>query len=122
MFALPTMKKTQFSRIIMLIAGFIAVCAILLSPSFSPSKSKQTAKTEHPGSHRDGEQQQGTWIQAPVDAIPGTSAVKLDEPTASILTFFDEEPAAESQPIVRSAEVIRYLKVLFRTVIASNAP
>ena len=99
----------------MLIAGFIAVCAILLSPSFSVSKIKETAKTEKSGD------QQGTLIQAPVDAIPG-NAVKLDEPVSSLLSVFTEETEEEADAIVSSEKVIRYLKVLFRTVIASNAP
>jgi len=107
----------------MLIAGFIAVCAILVSPahrqagpSFSAPRSKETAKTEK------SSEQQGTVIQAPVDAIPG-SAVKLDEPTSSLLSILTSEPSEqETQPLVRSEVVFRYLKVLFRTVIASNAP
>jgi hypothetical protein len=40
------MRKRSISRVIMLIAGFIAVCAILLSPTFSQVKEKKAAEKE----------------------------------------------------------------------------
>jgi hypothetical protein len=102
----------------MMIAGFAAVCAILLGPSFSQnsaSESHQKAKTEK------SSEQQGPVIQAPTEAIPGT-AVKLDEPAAPLLTLIEEEQPQVSHPVISSEQITRYLKVLFRTAIASNAP
>jgi hypothetical protein len=103
------MRKRSISRGIMLVAGFIAVCAILLSPSFSQVKLKKTAEKET------------VLIQAPSEAIPG-SAVKIDEPAVPLLTEIEEQESKVYHPIVRSDRVVRYLKVLFSTVIAPNAP
>jgi hypothetical protein len=95
----------------MLIAGFIAVCAILLSPTFSQVKNKEQVKSE----------KTTVLTQAPSDAIPG-NAIKVDEPAVPFLTQIEEQEPKSSHPIVRSEQITRYLKVLFRTVIASNAP
>lgn len=93
----------------MLAAGFIAVCAILLSPSFSQVKVKNSAEKET------------VLIQAPSDAIPG-NAVKVQEPAVPLLTEIEEQEPRVFHPIVRSERVARYLQVLFRTLIAPNAP
>lgn len=92
----------------MLVAGFIAVCAILLSPSFSQVKVKKADK-------------ETVVIQAPSDAIPG-SAVKVDEPSVPMLTEIQEQEPRPVHPILRSEQVARYLRVLLRTLIAPNAP
>jgi len=109
------MKKRAISRGIMLAAGFIAVCAILLSPGFSHVKLKDQVKKEQTSD------KETLLVPAPADAIPG-SAVKLQEPAVPVLTQIDEPKKIVSHPIVRSDKVIRFLKVLFRTIIAPNAP
>lgn len=93
----------------MLIAGFVAVCAILLSPGFS--QVKQNKSTE----------KQAVLIQAPSEAIPGT-AVKVDQPAIPLLTRIEEPEKKEFLPVVNSSEVTKYFKVLLRTLIAPNAP
>jgi len=101
----------------MLVAGLIAVCAILLSPAFSPIKFKEQVKKEQ-SSQSDTDK---VLIQAPADAIPG-SAVKVDQPAIPFVTKIEETGNQQSYPVVRSEQVTRYLKVLFRTIIAPNAP
>ena len=93
----------------MLIAGFIAVCAILLSPGFSHEKEKKSTEKET------------VLIQTPTDAIPG-SAVKMDQPGVPLLTQIEEPEKKQSYPIISTEQITRYLKVLFRTLIAPNAP
>jgi hypothetical protein len=89
----------------MLAAGFIAVCAILLSPGYSQVKvEKETV-----------------LVQAPAEAIPG-SAIKIDEPTIPVLTQIQEPEKREFFPVVNTNEVTKYLKVLLRTLISPNAP
>lgn len=95
----------------MLVAGFIAVCSILLSPSFSQVKYKKQVKNET----------ETVMIQAPTDAIPG-SAVKIEQPSVPLLTLIEEQEPKKTFPIIRSEQAGRYLKVLFRTLIAPNAP
>jgi len=95
----------------MLIAGFIAVCAILLSPTFSQVKGKEQVKSE----------KTTVLVQAPSDAIPG-NAIKVDQPAVPFLTQIEEQEPKPAHPIVRTEQVARYLKVLFRTLIAPNAP
>jgi len=98
----------------MLVAGLIAVCAILLSPTLSHVKFKEQVKKEQP-------EKDTVLIPAPSVAIPG-SAVKLDQPSIPVLSQVDEPEKRVSHPVVRSEHVTRFLKVLFRTVIAPNAP
>lgn len=93
----------------MLIAGFVAVCAILLSPAFSQVKEKKSTEKET------------VLIQTPSEAIPG-SAVTVDEPTIPVLTEIEEQAPKQVHDIVRTEQVANYLKVLFRTLIAPNAP
>jgi len=92
----------------MLIAGFIAACAILLSPGFSPKKAP-------------AEKEKVVLIQAPSDAIPG-SAVKIDQPEIPVLTQIEETEKKNFLPEFVTREVTKYFKVLLRTLIAPNAP
>jgi hypothetical protein len=93
----------------MLVAGFIAVCAILLSPSFSQVKVKKSAEKET------------VLIQAPAEAIPG-NAVKMETPAIPFLAQIEEQEKKDFLPVVNPKEVTKYLKVLLRTLIAPNAP
>jgi len=103
------MRKRSISRVIMLIAGFVAVCAILFSPTFTHVKKEKSAGKET------------VLVQAPSEAIPGT-AVSLDEPVIPVITEIEEQPSRAVHPIVRTEQAAKYLKVLFRTLIAPNAP
>jgi hypothetical protein len=109
------MRKTAILRGIMLTTGILAVCAILLSASFSQVKFKEQVKKEQ------SSDKETLLIPAPADAIPG-SAVKLDQPSIPRLTQLPEPEKKVSHPIVRSQEIGRFLKVLFRTLISPNAP
>ncbi len=94
----------------MLIAGFFAVCAILLSPSFSQVKQeKKTAEKET------------VLVQAPSEAIPGT-AIKIDEPAIPVLTQIEEPKTKEFLPDFAPRAATKYFEVLLRTLIAPNAP
>jgi hypothetical protein len=103
------MKKRAILRGIMLAAGLIAVCAILLSPTFSQVKEKKSTDKET------------VLIPAPSDAIPG-NAVKVDQPAIPFLTKIEEQPSKEVHHIVGTELATKFLKVLFRTLIAPNAP
>jgi hypothetical protein len=109
------MRKTAILRGIMLAAGLIAACAILLSPGFSPSK-----KARSNGSNGTAEKET-VLIQAPSDAIPG-SAVTVNEPVIPVITKIAEPEKIELLPTVDPKEVTKYFKVLLRTLIAPNAP
>lgn len=113
------MKKDKTLRSIMLAAGFLAVISILCSQSFSYdnalSHSKAKASTEQAD-------KQEVYINAPGDAIPGHS-VQVDDSSAFhfIATLFESEDEHELPPV--PAERIGYFfQVLFRTLIAPNAP
>lgn len=93
----------------MLVAGFVAVCAILLSSGVSHIKIQKSAEKET------------VLVQAPTDAIPG-SAIKIDEPVIPFLTQIDEPEKREFLPEVSVKEATKYFKVLLRTLIAPNAP
>ena len=93
----------------MLVAGFIAVCAILLSPTFSGAKEKKSTEKET------------VLIQAPADAVPGNT-IKMDEPAIPLLTQIEEPKKETFLPAISTREVTKYFKVLLRTLIAPNAP
>lgn len=93
----------------MLIAGCVAVCAILLSPAFSRVKEQKAAEKET------------VLIQAPSEAIPG-SAVKMEQPAIPLLTQIEEPEKSEFLPVINQKEVTKYFKILVRTLIAPNAP
>jgi hypothetical protein len=112
------MKKDGLIRTIMLLAGFIAVAGILGSQSLynnGLAGSGMKSSTEQA-------EKQVTAIQAPTDAIPG-HAVQLDDSSVFhfIATIFDpeDEPELPQVPVER---IGHFFEVLFRTLIAPNAP
>jgi hypothetical protein len=113
------MQKDSLIRSLMLVAGFIAVIGILCGQSFFAQKdsvAKAKSQTE-----QSADQKADTLI-VPGDAIPGVS-VQVDDSSAfrEITTIFDSEEEPELPPV--PAERIGHLfEVLFRTVIAPNAP
>ncbi|MEI9917893.1 MAG: hypothetical protein WDO14_03715 [Bacteroidota bacterium] len=106
------MRKTAILRGIMLVAGLIAVCAILLSPGFSQTKKEKAAGTP---------EKETVLIQTPSDAIPG-SAVSVDEPAIPVITEIAEPEKKQQLPAIAAKQVTKYFKVLLRTLIAPNAP
>jgi hypothetical protein len=112
------MKKGAL-RPIMLTAGFLAVVVILCSQSFFAPKTSAIAKAKSSTEQTD---QKSDIVIVPGDAIPGHS-VQVDDSSAfhEITTIFDSGEAPELPPV--AAERIGHLfEVLFRTVIAPNAP
>jgi hypothetical protein len=112
------MKKDRLIRAIMLVAGFIAVASILSGQSLyngGLSGSKARAATEQ-------SEEQVTVILAPTDAIPG-HAVQVDDSSAFhfIATLFESEDEPERGP-VPVKRIGHFFQVLFRTLIAPNAP
>jgi len=94
----------------MLVAGLVAVLAILLSPTFSPDQTQKKAA-----------EKETVLIQAPADAIPG-SAVKIDQPEIPLLSQIEEPETKSFLPEISAKEVTKYFKILLRTLIAPNAP
>jgi hypothetical protein len=111
------MKKEGLFKGLMLAAGFVAVIGILCSQPFFASKQKAGASTEQSDDTR-----AEVSIQAPADAIPG-HAVQVDDSSEFhlITTLLDSAEKPET-PSVPAEKVGQFLKVLFRTLIAPNAP
>lgn len=110
--------KKDLLRTTMLAAGFLAVVAILCSQSFYYNRlAKEQVKTEQAG-----DKQQPTIVQAPADAIPGHS-VQVDDSSAFhfIADLFEAEEEPEL-PSIPAERIGHFLEVLFRTLIAPNAP
>jgi hypothetical protein len=106
------MRKRAFLRGIMLAAGLIAACSILLSPGFSQAKKEKV---------NGAAEKETVLIQTPSDAIPG-SAVSVDEPVIPVITEIVELEKKELPPAIVAKQVTKYFKVLLRTLIAPNAP
>ena len=111
------MKKDGLLRGIMLTAGFIAAIGILCSQPLFSSNASAKATTE-----QSDDKQADAFIHAPGDAIPGHS-VQVDDSSAFhlIATILDADESYD-RPLVPAEEVGQFLKVLFRTLIAPNAP
>lgn len=103
------MRKRAILRVVMLATGVLAVCVILLSAGFSPSKKDKAAEKET------------VLVQAPSEAIPGT-AVTVDEPVIPVITEIAEPEKVDLLPTIDAKEVTKYFRVLLRTLIAPNAP
>jgi hypothetical protein len=113
--------KKQYFRMILLIAGLLTVAVILLAPSLrstfpakkitssTASPGKDHAKTIHPS-------------KAPADVVP-SSSIHLED-----LFPITIEPSSQSKEEKRpflsnlKAATGHYLKLLFTTIISSNAP
>jgi hypothetical protein len=109
-------KKDRLIRSIMLLAGFIAVAGILGSQSLFHDGLNKKAATEQSADT------QQAFIHAPGDAIPGHS-VQVDDSSAfhEITTIFEAEEEPEL-PTVPARKIGQLFKLLFRTLIAPNAP
>jgi hypothetical protein len=110
-------KKDRLIRTLMLLAGFIAVAGILGSQSlFHEGLNKAKAATEQSAD------KQEAFIHAPGDAIPGHS-VQVDDSSSfqEIISIFEAEEEPEL-PTVPARKIGQLFKVLFRTLIAPNAP
>lgn len=111
------MKKEGLIRGTMLMAGFIAMVAILCSQPFYQSTEQAKAKTET----RDDSRAE-TVLQAPADAIPGHSVQVDDSSVYQLIATFFESAEKTDLPHVVAKETGRLLEALFGTIIAPNAP
>jgi len=112
------MKFKGSIRFFMLLTGILAALVIMLSPSVSGVDLcvKEKLKTE---------KQANTDAKvsvAPADAVTSPVAVQIDEHSPSLLQQIFQAENAEDTPVVDLNEFVPYLKVLFRTLIAPNAP
>jgi len=113
------MKKEGLFRYLMLAAGFVAMVGILCSQTFFHADG-QTAKAK--ATTEQSSEKQQIVFQAPSDAIPG-HAVQVDDSSAFhfIATLFEPEDEPEL-PLVPAERIGHFFEVLFRTLIAPNAP
>jgi hypothetical protein len=112
------MKKEGLIRTIMLVAGFISAVAVVCS---QPLSYKTGFNAEKPAAEQSA-QKQSPVLQVPGDALPG-HATQVDDSSAFhfIATLFEPEEAPEL-PQMPAERVVHFFEVLFRTLIAPNAP
>lgn len=110
------MKKGQIVRSLMLIAGVLAFVATLLFEA--PGTQQQTEKAR---SEKKADDSKAVYVQAPVVAIPGT-AIQMEDSALPVLSEISLPDAVRRFPRTIVVEVTRYFSVLFRTLIAPNAP
>jgi hypothetical protein len=113
------MRKRSVYRGILIVAGLLAAMVIILSHSFSRFESKKVAATEQ----SDEKSDQKTVISVPAEAVTQASVVKIDEQSPD--TLLETLTTSNiSHKYIPSTEKIfnRLFHVLFRIVIAPNAP
>jgi aspartate carbamoyltransferase regulatory subunit len=113
------MRKKSVYRGILIIAGLLAAAVIVLSHSLTELEPKKVADTEQ----SDKKSDQKTVITAPAEAVTQASVVKIDEqsPDSVLETITNSEI---SKKIIPTPEKVfdKLFQVLFRMVIAPNAP
>lgn len=113
------MRKKSVYRGILIIAGLLAAAVIVLSHSLTELEPKKATDTEQ----SDKKSDQKTINTAPDEAVTQASVVKIDEhsPDSVLETITNSEV---SKKIVPTSEKVfgKLFQVLFRIVIAPNAP
>jgi len=114
------MRKRSVYRGILIVAGLLAAAVIILSHTFSQLQpTKKNADTEQ----SDEKPEQKTVISAPAEAVTQASAVKIDEQSPDALLETLSKPEASNKYVPPAEKIFnRFFHVLFRIVIAPNAP
>jgi len=113
------MRKRSVYRGVLIVAGLLAAVVIILSHSFIKLEPKKTADTEQ----SDEKSEKKTVIAAPADAVTQASVVKIDEQSPDTLLETLSKPEASNKYVPSSEKIFnRLFHVLFRIVIAPNAP
>src|SRR5688572_18184565 len=113
------MRKRSVYRGVLIVAGLLAAMVIILSHSFFKLEPKKAADTEQ----SDEKSDKKTVIAAPADAVTQASVVKIDEQSPDALLETLSNPEASNKYIPSSEKIFnRLFHVLFRIVIAPNAP
>jgi hypothetical protein len=113
------MKKGLTIRSLMLIAGMLAFVTTFLFQTPATTYSKEKASTETKSDSSD--KSTPAIVQAPVIAIPGT-AIQLGDSVLPVLSVIALPESVKHVPATIAVEVTGYFSVLFRTLIAPNAP
>jgi hypothetical protein len=112
------MRKRSVYRGVLIVAGLLAAVVIILSHSFIKLEPKKAADTE-----QSDEKSDKTVIAAPADAVTQASVVKIDEQSPDALLETLSKPEASNKYVPSSEKIFnRLFHVLFRIVIAPNAP
>jgi hypothetical protein len=111
-------QKKSIYRGFLITAGLLAALVIILSHGYSlPADNEKQSATEQTDEHSK------TISAAPTDAVPQGSLVRVDENVPVSILEILGEPQSIQNFIPRSEAVLSNLfKVLFRVVIAPNAP
>lgn len=101
------------------IAGVLAAVVILLSQSFyqQAQDNLKKVKTEQSTDHA-----QEVIISAPADAVPGSSAIQMDD---NVPTFVKSIPSEDKEQVAvpfATKILVSYYRILLRVLISPNAP
>lgn len=112
------MQKKSIYRGFLIAAGLLAAAVIIFSHSYSvPSNDEKKATTEQ------ADDTSKTVITAPSDAVPQGSLVRVDEQVpVSVLEILGEPESLQKFIPHTEAILSNLFKLLFRVVIAPNAP
>jgi len=113
------MRRKSVYRGILIIAGLLAAAVIVFSHSLHELQLKKVTETEQ----SDKKSDQKAVISAPAEAVTQANAVKIDEDTPDILLATITRSESVKKYVPSSEQIFsRFFRVLFRIVIAPNAP
>jgi len=112
------MRSRAFSKVFTIIAGVLAAVVILLSQSFYQQAQDNLKKVKTEQSADQNE----VIISAPADAVPGGSAIQLDDNIPTLVKSVVSEDQEQTTLPFATKILVSYYRILLKTLISPNAP
>lgn len=112
------MRSRAFSKGFTIVAGVLAAVVILLSQSFyqQAQNNLKKVKTEQTA------EQNEVIISAPADAVPGGSAIQLEDNIPTLVKSVVSEDQEQTALPFATKILVSYYRILLKTLISPNAP
>jgi predicted PurR-regulated permease PerM len=112
------MQNRAFSKGFTIIAGVLAAVVILLSQSFYQQAQDNLRKVKTEQSTDQNE----VVINAPADAVPGGSAIQLEDNIPTLVKSTSSEDQEQTALPFATKILVSYYKILLKALISPNAP
>lgn len=114
------MQSRAFSKGFTIVAGVLAAVVILLSQSFYQQAQDNLKKVKTEQSADQGQNE--VVISAPADAVPGSSAIQLEDNVPTLVKSTVSEDQEQAVLPFATKILVSYYRILLKTLISPNAP
>ncbi len=114
------MRSRAFSKGFTIIVGVLTAVVILLSQSFYQQAQDNLKKVKTDQSA--GQDQNEVVISAPADAVPGGSALQLEDNIPALVESTVSESQEQTALPFATKIIVSYYRILLKTLISPNAP